>query len=97
MREQLGPTSNFLMKVTILRKDKENEKGYKVVDSKLFKSSRREFLDSLQEDRENGINHEIEIVYKEPDKFKINQIYMLADRKKIWVYVEEDGDENKNN
>ena len=86
MGYELSPKANFRMKLTVLEK---NEDGsMKVVGEKWIKGSRREFMDSLREDRENGTVRTIEVVDQKPENFKLNQIYMLRSRDVVWVYME---------
>lgn len=91
------PKSSFLMCLTTLKKVEvqfENQEPetwqYKVISSNWKKCSGREFKKSLEEERQNGIKHSIQIVDKKPEKFVINQIYMLATRDRVWIWVEED-------
>ena len=88
--------SNFLMKITkleIINKDMNDESEdsaadkYKVVDEKWVKMRGKQFIDDIREDRSNGINHSIQVVNKAPDKFKINEIYVLSDGKRAWTYI----------
>lgn len=79
------PKAKFRMKVTILEK---TEDSYKVVGSQWLKSSGKEFMESIKEDRANGIDRTIEIVNEEPKAFKVNQIYMLRNREVVWVYMD---------
>lgn len=88
--------SNFLMKITkleIINKDMNDESEdsaadkYKVVDEKWVKMRGKQFVNDLMEDRENGINHSIQVVNKAPDKFKINEIYVLSNGKRAWTYI----------
>ena len=74
------------MKIVSLEKTEDN--NYKVVDSKWVKSSGRKFMESVKEDRSNGMDRTIEIVSAEPEKFKVNQIYMLRNREVVWIYKE---------
>lgn len=47
------------------------------VDEIMTKIKRKDFERSLQEDKENGINHIIEYVNKKPEKFQMGVIYIL--------------------
>lgn len=86
------PKSSFLMCLTTLEKvgESEGKPNYRVISSNWKKCRGRDFKNSLLEERQNGINHEIQIVNKKPEQFVVNQIYMLATRDKIWIWVEED-------
>lgn len=93
--ETLYPKSKFRMCVTTLRKrDGEDETGFEVVDSKWMNYSGKRFREDFFESRENGENLTIEIVNQKPEKFKINQIYMLATRDVVWIWTEEGGEES---
>jgi len=85
--KEMYPKANFRMKVTLLEKQDGGE-GLKVVASKWVKGNGKEFRESIKEDRANGAERTIEIVDGAPEKFKINQIYMLRDRNVVWVYTE---------
>jgi hypothetical protein len=82
--------SKILVNVTMLEKieDKDGITSLKVIGNKIFKMSGKEFRANLTEDENNKINHTIEIVNEKPKQFQINAIYILADGKKAWVYVE---------
>lgn len=95
--ENLYPKSKFLMCITTLRKvevqmdDNDPETWqYQVVDSKWKRCNGKEFRESFFESREGGENITIQIVNSRPEKFAINQIYMLPTRDRVWVWVEED-------
>ena len=47
-------------------------------------------MEDIQADRENGIDHKIEIVNKEPEKFQLGVIYILRTKDKAWAYQLED-------
>lgn len=89
MSEMEFPKSKFRMKVTEMEKQEtDNGPAYKVTKSQWIKGNRREFIESIAEDLTNGIDRTIEVVNREPEKFKINQIYMLATKDVVWVYME---------
>ena len=90
------PKSSFLMCITTLRKveiqkdDSESKTWqYQVVESKWKKCNGKDFKKSFFESRDNGENITIQIVNERPEKFVINQLYMLATRDRMWVWVEE--------
>ena len=96
MEEERIVKSNFLMKITkleVLNEETNDESGettvnkYKVVDEKWVKMRGKQFIDDIREDRSNGINHSIQVVNKAPDKFKINEIYVLSNGKRAWTYI----------
>ncbi len=74
------------MKITVL--DKNDEGVYKVVNEKWVTTSRKEIIDSWTEDYKNGIKHQFKIVNSKPEKFQVNVLYILADGKVLWAYVE---------
>ena len=95
--ENLYPKSKFLMCITTLRKvevqmgdDDSKTWQYQVVDSKWKKCNGKEFRESFFESQKGGENITIQIVNSRPEKFTINQIYMLSTRDRVWVWVEED-------
>ena len=65
----------------------------KNINTNIVKMSGKEFPVSLEQDRLSGAKHTVEIVNQKPDTFKINAIYILADGKQAWVYVEDKEDE----
>ena len=92
MGDGIYPKSSFLMCLTTLKRIEglePNTWSYKVVSSKWKKCNGREFRNSLKEERMNGINHSIQIVSEKPEKFIVNQIYMLPTRDRVWVWVED--------
>lgn len=56
--------------------EKQDDKLVKV-DEVMVKIKRKDFEKSLQEDKDNGINHIIEYVNKKPEKFQMGVIYIL--------------------
>lgn len=94
MREEIFPKSNFKMKITYMKKIKENDKeAYKVIETKWIKGNGKQLRDSIFEDRKNKINRTIEIVNEKPTSFKFNQLYMLPTRDIMWIYVERSDDD----
>lgn len=92
MNEERILKSNFLMKVTQLEKivDEDNKEHLKVSDTKWIKVRAKEFEESLYFDRIEGKNHKILIVTSEPDKFQLNTVYIRADGKRAWTYIEKE-------
>lgn len=89
---EIYPKSSFLMCLTLLKKVEGTAPdtwNYKVISSNWKKCNGKEFRNSLEEERMNGINHSIQIVSEKPEKFIINQIYMLPTRDRVWVWVED--------
>ena len=76
--------SKFLLKLTYL----EDRDGELIpVSSHRVMLSGREFMEDMNEDKKNGINHRIEIVNEEPkDNIELGVIYILATRDKAWVW-----------
>lgn len=56
--------------------EKQDNKLVKV-DEVMVKIKRKDFEKSLQEDKDNGINHIIEYVNKKPERFQMGVIYIL--------------------
>ena len=56
--------------------EKQDNKLVKV-DEVMVEIKRKDFEKSLQEDKDNGINHIIEYVNKKPEKFQMGVIYIL--------------------
>ena len=48
--------------------------------------SGKEFMNSINEDREKGIDHKIEVVSEKPERFQMGVIYVRADGKMIWTH-----------
>lgn len=74
----------FLLKLTYL----EDRDGELIpVSSHHVMLSGREFMDDMDEDRKNGINHRIEVVNEEPKgNIELGVIYILATKDKAWVW-----------
>lgn len=90
------PKSKFMMCITTLRRvdvqgpdEKTDTFQYQVLGSHWEKGNGKQFRNSIYEDRANGINRTIQIVNEKPEKFIINQIYMLPTRDRVWIWVEE--------
>jgi hypothetical protein len=88
--------SKFMMKITELEeveaKDENGEttKELKVINSKWIPMRGKEFSESMKEDYDRGIKHQITIVKDEPDKFQFNHIYIHALGKKAWTYIKKE-------
>jgi hypothetical protein len=87
MQNERVVKSNFLMKITSLKK---TDEGYKVISSEWVKNRAKDFYESLEEDKKKGITHEIEIVAAAPINFQVNKIYVLANGKRAWVFIDKD-------
>lgn len=76
--------SKFLLKLTYL----EDRDGELIpVSSHHVMLSGREFMEDIDEDRKNGINHRIEVVNEEPKgNIELGVIYILATRDKAWAW-----------
>ena len=82
--------SNIIMTLTLME-SVEGEDGkptFKVIDTINEKISRKEFINSINEDKTHGIEHEFEVVYEKPKEFQINKIYCLADGGRVWIYLQ---------
>lgn len=86
--EQQTLKSSFNMKVTLVQKDEDGK--LRVIDEKWVKERKKNFLESLQEDRDNNINHTIEFVAGAPSRFVLNTIYIRHDGRQVYVYVEKE-------
>lgn len=84
--KNLYPKSKFRFHLTKLRKvqDKDSKEKFIVVSSEIISGNGKRFRESLY-----GTNVDIEIVNEKPEKFKLNQIYMLATRDVVWLWAEE--------
>lgn len=84
--KNLYPKSKFRFHLTKLRKvqDKDSKEKFIVVSSEIISGNGKKFRESLY-----GTNINIEIVNEKPEKFKLNQIYMLATRDVVWLWGEE--------
>lgn len=86
---ELYPKNKFLLCITKLEKTDNETMPYKVISSEWNKVNGKEFRNSIYEDRKNGIKRTVEIVNQKPEKFVVNQIYMLATRDRAWIWTEE--------
>ncbi len=88
MREDrlLYPKSKFRFYLTKLRKveDEDGKERFTVVSSEIISGNGKKFRESLY-----GISAHIEVVTEKPERFKLNQIYMLATRDIVWLWAEE--------
>lgn len=69
----------------------ENEEGvpqFKVVGTKSITMNGKEFRTTLTEDFLDGIEHKVEIVTEKPSTFAVNQIFIRADGKMAWTFIE---------
>lgn len=82
----LYPKSKFRFHLTKLRKveDEEGKERFAVVSSEIIQGNGKKFRESLY-----GTNVHIEVVNEKPERFKLNQIYMLATRDVVWLWAEE--------
>ena len=90
--KELFPKSTFRMCITTMKKvgDEDGKQTYVASNSKWIKYSGKKFRQDYFEAKDGGENMSIEIVDRKPESFKINQIYMLRDRKVVWVWTEEE-------
>lgn len=82
----LYPKSKFRFHLTKLRKveDEEGKERFAVVNSEIIQGNGKKFRESLY-----GTDAYIEVVNEKPERFKLNQIYMLATRDVVWLWAEE--------
>lgn len=82
----LYPKSKFRFHLTKLRKveDEEGKERFAVVSSEIIQGNGKKFRESLY-----GTDAHIEVVNEKPERFKLNQIYMLATRDVVWLWAEE--------
>lgn len=82
----LYPKSKFRFHLTKLRKveDEEGKERFAVVSSEIIQGNGKKFRESLY-----GTGAHIEVVNEKPERFKLNQIYMLATRDVVWLWAEE--------
>lgn len=82
----LYPKSKFRFHLTKLRKveDEDGKERFVVVSSEIISGNGKKFRESLY-----GTETQIEVVTKKPERFKLNQIYMLATRDVVWLWGEE--------
>ncbi len=83
--------SNFFLKVTELERQETETEGeeikFKVLGSYTNKCKRKDLQESFAEDQKKGIEHKVQIVSQEPQKFQLDTLYVRADKKFAWVYV----------
>lgn len=82
----LYPKSKFRFHLTKLRKveDEDGKERFAVVSSEVISGNGKKFRESLY-----GTSAHIEVVTEKPERFKLNQIYMLATRDVVWLWAEE--------
>lgn len=82
----LYPKSKFRFHLTKLRKveDEDGKERFAVVSSEVISGNGKKFRESLY-----GTSAHIEVVTAKPERFKLNQIYMLATRDVVWLWAEE--------
>lgn len=51
--------------------------GFVLTDDIMVKIKKKDFIKSLTEDLENGIEHKIEYVNKKPERFRMGILYVL--------------------
>ena len=82
----LYPKSKFRFHLTKLRKveEEDGKERFAVVSSEIISGNGKKFRESLY-----GTSAHIEVVTEKPERFKLNQIYMLATRDIVWLWAEE--------
>lgn len=82
----LYPKSKFRFHLTKLRRveDEDGKERFAVVSSEVISGNGKKFRESLY-----GTSAHIEVVTEKPERFKLNQIYMLATRDVVWLWAEE--------
>lgn len=82
----LYPKSKFRFHLTKLRKveEEDGKERFAVVSSEIISGNGKKFRESLY-----GTSAHIEVVTEKPERFKLNQIYMLATRDVVWLWAEE--------
>ena len=82
----LYPKSKFRFHLTKLRKveEEDGKERFAVVSSEIIFGNGKKFRESLY-----GTSAHIEVVTEKPERFKLNQIYMLATRDVVWLWAEE--------
>ena len=82
----LYPKSKFRFHLTKLRKveEEDGKERFAVVSSEIIQGNGKKFRESLY-----GTSAHIEVVNEKPERFKLNQIYMLATRDVVWLWAEE--------
>lgn len=82
----LYPKNKFRFHLTKLRKveDEDSKERFTVVSSEIISGNGKKFRESLY-----GTSAHIEVVTEKPERFKLNQIYMLATRDVVWLWAEE--------
>lgn len=82
--------SKIQVKIVKLEKSEDEDKKnpHKVIDTIYTTMSGKEFRRSMELDYADGEDNRIEIVSEAPSTFKMNCIYLRADGKAAWVYVD---------
>ena len=78
--------SKFRMKITYFKREEEDK--LVVVDSKTTTCRGSDFSVSMAMDKAKGIKRNIQYVDREPEKWRMDTIYILRDGSKVWVYTE---------
>lgn len=81
--------SHFIMSIILVKREinEDGEGIFKVIDSKNENVRASDFQKSLQEDRDNGVEHELKIVNAKPVNFQFNVIYVRADGERVWAWI----------
>lgn len=89
---ELYPKSKFRMCITTMKKvdTDDGHSTYVPSNSKWVKYSGKKFREDFIESRDGGEKLSIEVVNAKPEKFRLNQIYMLRNREVVWVWTSED-------
>lgn len=87
--------SHFIMSIILVKReiDEEGKGIFKVIDSKNENVRASDFQKSLQEDRDNGIDHELKVVNAKPVNFQFNVIYVRADGERVWAWILDSDDD----
>lgn len=83
-------SSKVQLRITYLKKDELDGKiRYVPTNTHFFSVKGKNLKESFECDRKDGIDHEVEIVFERPETFKVNQVFIRADGKVVWSYIEE--------
>lgn len=83
---EMYPKSKFRYIVYVVRIEGEgDEKKFKVVDTKVQSMNGKQYFNMCR-----SVNRTPVRVFEKPEKFQLNEQYMLATRDVVWTWTEEE-------
>ena len=89
------PAHKCLLSIITMREvtNETGDKHFKFVKEENVDINGNEFRKNMNDDIKSGLNREIEVVYEKPTQFTFNKFYLLATRKRMWVWILEPTEE----